>query len=82
MGLRMCTHRAPKEGDPLEVDTMHCTQLLDATKAALPFSLTGAQERVIAEVVADVAKPEPMVRLLQVRGPAEAQLQLRLFLLG
>ncbi len=32
---------------------------------ALPFSLTGAQQRVIDEVNADLAKPVPMHRLLQ-----------------
>ena len=33
--------------------------------AALPFPLTGAQKRVIAEINADLAKPIPMHRLLQ-----------------
>ena len=42
------------------------TALLDSTRAALPFQLTGAQERAVAEVVADMAKPIPMMRLLQV----------------
>jgi ATP-dependent DNA helicase RecG len=36
-------------------------QLLDA----LPFSLTDAQARVIAEIDADLAQPVPMMRLLQ-----------------
>lgn len=31
----------------------------------LPFSLTAAQQRVIAEIDADLAQPEPMMRLLQ-----------------
>ena len=31
----------------------------------LPFSLTGAQERAIAEIEADLAGPHPMHRLLQ-----------------
>jgi ATP-dependent DNA helicase RecG len=31
----------------------------------LPFKLTGAQERVISEIKRDLAKPEPMNRLLQ-----------------
>ena len=34
-------------------------------KAALPFSLTGAQQRVLAEVEADLAGNRPMVRLIQ-----------------
>jgi ATP-dependent DNA helicase RecG len=33
--------------------------------AALPFQLTNAQRKVIAEIRADLAKPEPMLRLLQ-----------------
>jgi ATP-dependent DNA helicase RecG len=33
--------------------------------AALPFRLTGAQRRVLAEVAADMARPEPMNRLIQ-----------------
>ncbi len=32
---------------------------------ALPFSLTGSQEHAIAEIEADLAKPERMLRLLQ-----------------
>ncbi|WP_320674479.1 ATP-dependent DNA helicase RecG [Prochlorococcus sp. MIT 1341] len=31
----------------------------------LPFSLTGAQERVLAEISSDVSKSEPMARLIQ-----------------
>jgi len=33
--------------------------------AALPFQLTGAQQRVVQEIAADLAKPYPMHRLLQ-----------------
>ena len=33
--------------------------------AALPFGLTGAQNRVVAEIAADLALPSPMHRLLQ-----------------
>ena len=33
--------------------------------AGLPFSLTGAQHRVIAEIRADLAEPRPMMRLVQ-----------------
>ncbi len=33
--------------------------------AALPFPLTGSQERAIAEITADMARPERMLRLLQ-----------------
>lgn len=40
-------------------------ELLDAFRAGLPFPLTGAQVRVIGEIAADLAKSEPMTRLLQ-----------------
>ena len=33
--------------------------------AALPFQLTNAQQKVLEEIRADLAKPEPMLRLLQ-----------------
>jgi ATP-dependent DNA helicase RecG len=39
--------------------------LVDRFVAALPFPLTGDQERVIAEIRADLARPVPMHRLLQ-----------------
>jgi len=34
-------------------------------RKALPFALTAAQERVLAEIAADLAAPRPMLRLLQ-----------------
>jgi ATP-dependent DNA helicase RecG len=39
--------------------------LVGRLRAALPYSLTGAQERVIAEIERDLAGPQPMHRLLQ-----------------
>lgn len=39
--------------------------LVDQLLAALPFTLTGAQQRVVAEIAADLARPQPMHRLLQ-----------------
>ena len=36
-----------------------------AARALLPFRLTGAQERALAEISRDMARPEPMHRLLQ-----------------
>ncbi|MCA2978223.1 MAG: DEAD/DEAH box helicase, partial [Myxococcaceae bacterium] len=38
---------------------------LEAATTLLPFSLTGAQRRVVAQLVADMARPEPMNRLVQ-----------------
>jgi ATP-dependent DNA helicase RecG len=40
-------------------------RLRSALRANLPFALTGAQQRVSAEVDADLAKPAPMLRLVQ-----------------
>ncbi len=39
--------------------------LTQALRAALPFALTGAQQRVVAEIAADLQRPQPMHRLLQ-----------------
>jgi ATP-dependent DNA helicase RecG len=41
------------------------TGLLSRFHAALPFELTAAQHRVVAEIQADLARPQPMHRLLQ-----------------
>lgn len=40
-------------------------ELARQLKARLPFALTSAQERVEAEILADLAQPHPMQRLLQ-----------------
>ncbi len=39
--------------------------LLARLQAALPFQLTAAQQRVVAEIRQDIARPNPMHRLLQ-----------------
>ena len=39
--------------------------LVQRLRAALPFALTGAQERVAAEIAADLQRGHPMTRLLQ-----------------
>jgi ATP-dependent DNA helicase RecG len=40
-------------------------QLVDRFYQLLPFKLTNAQQRVVNEILADLAKPEPMNRLVQ-----------------
>jgi len=40
-------------------------RLFDALRRALPYALTSAQERVLAEIDADMRRPEPMLRLVQ-----------------
>jgi len=39
--------------------------LVEQLLAALPFTLTAAQQRVVAEIAADLTRPQPMHRLLQ-----------------
>ncbi|AKC69629.1 ATP-dependent DNA helicase RecG [Pandoraea oxalativorans] len=51
--------RAPSLGEPIKGG------LLERFEAALPFKLTGAQQRVWAEIRADLAEAHPMQRLLQ-----------------
>jgi ATP-dependent DNA helicase RecG len=43
----------------------HAQGLPERLLAVLPFQLTGAQQRVCAEITADLARPVPMHRLLQ-----------------
>ena len=43
----------------------HAQGLPERLLAVLPFALTGAQQRVCAEIAADLARPVPMHRLLQ-----------------
>ncbi len=43
----------------------HTPETLAAFRAMLPYQLTGAQERVIGEITADMARDIPMNRLLQ-----------------
>jgi ATP-dependent DNA helicase RecG len=50
-------HTAPV----LKADKPYRQQLLDA----LPFPLTGAQQRVIDDILRDIAEPHPMQRLVQ-----------------
>ena len=40
-------------------------ELIGASAQSLPFALTGAQKRVLREILADMAAPRPMNRLLQ-----------------
>jgi ATP-dependent DNA helicase RecG len=59
--MRALRHRARRlSAWPLTGD-----DLVGRFIAALPFALTGAQQRVLAEVRADLARPVPMMRLVQ-----------------
>ena len=61
--LGMLSRRAGQKAHsaPVFTDDTLVTQL----RAALPFQLTGAQQRVIHEIAADLAIPAPMLRLVQ-----------------
>ncbi|MFM1811892.1 MAG: hypothetical protein RLZZ336_830 [Cyanobacteriota bacterium] len=48
-----------RAADPAAAD------LVSRFLALLPFALTGAQQRVLAEIRADLGRPEPMARLVQ-----------------
>ncbi len=49
----------------LRAPMLRDTALPQRLRAQLPFTLTAAQERVVAEIVADLGRPQPMHRLLQ-----------------
>lgn len=57
-------HRSVKiglKGVPFRIDT----PLLEQLKKRLPYQLTGAQQRVLAEIKQDMGSPRPMNRLIQ-----------------
>ncbi|GHC78178.1 ATP-dependent DNA helicase RecG [Pseudorhodoferax aquiterrae] len=58
---------AKRERDGLRAPRLPATAggVRDGLLAALPFALTGAQQRVVAEIAADLGRPQPMHRLLQ-----------------
>ncbi len=58
--LRACQQAHPAPG--VATTLQH---LADQLRASLPFQLTRAQDRVIAEIRADLASPHPMLRLVQ-----------------
>jgi ATP-dependent DNA helicase RecG len=61
LALRRRAQEAGQHGQPLQTDGDLTKRLL----ASLPYQLTAAQSRVMAEIGADLARPKPMHRLLQ-----------------
>jgi ATP-dependent DNA helicase RecG len=61
LALRRRAQEAGQHGQPLQTDGDLTKRLL----ASLPYQLTGAQSRVMAEIGADLSRPKPMHRLLQ-----------------
>ena len=61
LALRRRALEAGQRGQPLEPDGDLTKRLL----GSLPYQLTGAQSRAVAEIGADLRRPKPMHRLLQ-----------------
>lgn len=62
LAMRQLRHHIRQDVAPV----LHAkTELRTRFLQQLPFTLTGAQQRVVAEIDADLARPEPMLRLLQ-----------------
>jgi ATP-dependent DNA helicase RecG len=61
MGLRRQGREESPKGTAIHIDD----RVRAAVRRILPFKPTGAQKRVLAEIVADMASPRPMNRLLQ-----------------
>ena len=62
--LSMRLHRRRRQ--QARAPALSGTQVLSrALRAALPFRLTAAQERALAQICADLGRPHPMQRLLQ-----------------
>ncbi len=59
--LRQRKQWQAQPGRALQVDPAALRRFLDT----LPFKLTGAQQRVMNEILSDLQKPQPMSRLLQ-----------------
>ena len=62
LSLRLLRQRQRRRGAP---PLQGGGELQDALLARLPFTLTGAQQRVLAQLRDDLAQPHPALRLLQ-----------------
>lgn len=62
LSLQKLRHAVQRHGAPIISGT---NQFVAKLQENLPFSLTGAQQRVIQEITADLNKPFPMLRLVQ-----------------
>lgn len=63
--LRLAQRRRARRHEGQGPSLPRSQRLVPALKASLPFVLTGAQERVLGEIGADLAQPVRMTRLLQ-----------------
>lgn len=62
LGLRLLRVNAQQQHAPL---VRPAGELMGSLRGALQFSLTGAQDRVLLDIVNDMGTPEPMLRLVQ-----------------
>ena len=62
LALRQLRQRARSHVAPVCADGR---ALMRRLRAGLPYALTGAQQRVLDEILADLAAPRPMLRLVQ-----------------
>lgn len=67
LAQQLAQQRARQARARLRAPALACVEgeVAQGLRAALPFALTGAQQRVVAEIGADLARPVPMHRLLQ-----------------
>jgi ATP-dependent DNA helicase RecG len=63
--LVLLRQKAAAAASPRAVHYGNAAELVARFHQSLPFALTAAQRRVIAEIARDLAKPHPMNRLLQ-----------------
>ena len=63
LGLVLRKRRSTSERKPRSV--VITDEIRESARRVLPFRLTGDQKKVIAEIVEDMKRPEPMNRLLQ-----------------
>jgi ATP-dependent DNA helicase RecG len=61
LAARRRSRKRPERGVPMQAQSMRARALIER----LPFDLTGAQKRVIREIVSDMTSGTPMNRLLQ-----------------
>ncbi len=62
LGLRLLRVNAQQQHAPL---IRPAGELMGSLRSSLQFSLTGAQDRVLLDIVNDMGTPEPMLRLVQ-----------------
>jgi ATP-dependent DNA helicase RecG len=63
--VRLARLRHRRRTRPEGIAFRHSQKLVPALLQGLPFSLTGAQERVVEEIAGDMEKPQVMTRLVQ-----------------